>query len=184
MQSSNENPPFEQIGKPECEPSGVFRIRYGSGPVQYSDRLRRRRLPLPLHRRRWGPAAAPRRGRRSASRRCLPDMPRVMLAPSWLVKTFEGGPSVNAMPACLPRSSDFRVLFRVSIGSRRKSSPSSSSRSNAQRTAGAPDWCPRMRSNTASPFWSVTIASPSIKHERADNPATAAATSGKRSAKS
>ena len=31
MQSSNENPPFEQIGKPLWEPSGVFRIRYGSG---------------------------------------------------------------------------------------------------------------------------------------------------------
>ena len=41
------------------------------------------------------------------------------------------------MPACLPRSSDFRVLLRVSIGSRRKSSPSSSSRSKAQRTAAA-----------------------------------------------
>jgi hypothetical protein len=31
MQSSNENPPFEQIGKPQWDPSGVFRIRYGSG---------------------------------------------------------------------------------------------------------------------------------------------------------
>jgi hypothetical protein len=31
MQSSNENPTFEQIGKPEWDPSGVFRIRYGSG---------------------------------------------------------------------------------------------------------------------------------------------------------
>ena len=31
MQPSNENPPFEQIGKPEWDPSGVFRIRYGSG---------------------------------------------------------------------------------------------------------------------------------------------------------
>jgi len=31
MQSSIENPPFEQIGKPEWESSGVFRIRYGSG---------------------------------------------------------------------------------------------------------------------------------------------------------
>jgi hypothetical protein len=30
MQSSNENPPFEQIGKPQWDPSGVFRIRYGS----------------------------------------------------------------------------------------------------------------------------------------------------------
>jgi hypothetical protein len=30
MQSSN-GPPFEQIGKPEWDPSGVFRIRYGSG---------------------------------------------------------------------------------------------------------------------------------------------------------
>ena len=40
--------------------------------------------------------------------------------------------ALNAMPACLPRSSDFRVLLRVSIGSRRKSSPSSSSRSKAQ----------------------------------------------------
>ena len=31
MQSSNENPPFEQIGKPQWDPSGVFRIRYSSG---------------------------------------------------------------------------------------------------------------------------------------------------------
>jgi hypothetical protein len=31
MQSSNENPPFEQIGKPQWDPSGVFHIRYGSG---------------------------------------------------------------------------------------------------------------------------------------------------------
>jgi hypothetical protein len=30
MQSSNENPTFEQIGKPQWDPSGVFRIRYGS----------------------------------------------------------------------------------------------------------------------------------------------------------
>jgi hypothetical protein len=31
MQSSNENPPFEQIGKAQWDPSsGVFRIRYGS----------------------------------------------------------------------------------------------------------------------------------------------------------
>jgi hypothetical protein len=31
VQSSNENPPFEQIGKPQWDQSGVFRIRYGSG---------------------------------------------------------------------------------------------------------------------------------------------------------
>ena len=31
MQSSNENPTFEQIGKPQWDPSGVFRIRYGAG---------------------------------------------------------------------------------------------------------------------------------------------------------
>ena len=30
MQSSNENPPFEQIGKAQWDPSGVFRISYGS----------------------------------------------------------------------------------------------------------------------------------------------------------
>jgi hypothetical protein len=30
MQSSDENPTFEQIGKPEWDPSGVFHIRYGS----------------------------------------------------------------------------------------------------------------------------------------------------------
>ncbi len=29
--------------------------------------------------------------------------------------------ALNAMPACLPRGSDFKVLLRVSIGSRRKS---------------------------------------------------------------
>jgi hypothetical protein len=51
-------------------------------------------------------------------------------------------------------------------------------------TAAALGWRPRMRSNTARPFWSVTIASPSIRHERADNAATAAAASGKRPAKS
>ena len=33
--------------------------------------------------------------------------------------------ALNAIPACLPRSSDFRVLLQVSISSRRKSSPSS-----------------------------------------------------------
>jgi hypothetical protein len=31
MKSSNENRPFEQIGKPQWDPSGVFRISYGSG---------------------------------------------------------------------------------------------------------------------------------------------------------
>jgi hypothetical protein len=31
MQSSNENPTFEQIGKAQWDPSGVFRIRYGLG---------------------------------------------------------------------------------------------------------------------------------------------------------
>jgi hypothetical protein len=31
MQPSNENPPFEQIGKAEWDPSGVFRIKYGLG---------------------------------------------------------------------------------------------------------------------------------------------------------
>ena len=31
MQASNENPPFEQIGKPQWHPSGVFCISYGSG---------------------------------------------------------------------------------------------------------------------------------------------------------
>ena len=31
MQSSNENPTFEQIGKAQWDPSGVFRISYGSG---------------------------------------------------------------------------------------------------------------------------------------------------------
>jgi hypothetical protein len=32
MQSSDENPPFEQIGKPQWDLSGVFLIRHGSGP--------------------------------------------------------------------------------------------------------------------------------------------------------
>ena len=31
MQSSDENPPFEQIGRPQWDPSGVFRVSYGSG---------------------------------------------------------------------------------------------------------------------------------------------------------
>jgi uncharacterized membrane protein len=53
-----------------------------------------------------------------------------------------------------------------------------------QLTATALGWCRRIRSNTASPFWSVTIASPSIRHERAGSAATAAAASGKRPAKS
>ena len=88
--------------------------------------------------------------------------------------------ALNTMPAGLPRSSDLRVLLRISSGSRRKSSPSSSSRSKAQRTAVALDRCPRMRSKTASPFWSVTIASPSMRQERAGSTATAAAASGKR----
>ena len=44
--------------------------------------------------------------------------------------------ALNAMPACLPRSSDFRVLLRVSMA------PAAS---KAQRTAGAPDRCPEMR---------------------------------------
>jgi hypothetical protein len=31
MQSSDENPPFEQIGRPQWDPNGVFRVSYGSG---------------------------------------------------------------------------------------------------------------------------------------------------------
>jgi hypothetical protein len=58
----------------------------------------------------------------------------------------------------LPRSIDFRVLLRVSLGSRRKSSPSNSIRSKAQMTAAALGRCLRMRSNTASTFWSVMFA--------------------------
>ena len=88
--------------------------------------------------------------------------------------------ALNAIPARLLRKSDFRVLLRVSIGMRRKSSPSSSSRSKAQRTAASLGRCPRMRSNTARPLWSVTIASPSIRQERAGSAATAATICGKR----
>ena len=49
---------------------------------------------------------------------------------------------------------------------------------------GSTPYTKRLRSNTASPFRSVTIASPSMRHERAGRAATAAAASGKRPAKS
>jgi hypothetical protein len=43
---------------------------------------------------------------------------------------------------------------------------------------------PADQSNTARPLWSVTIASPSMRQERAGSAATAAAARGKRPAKS
>jgi hypothetical protein len=43
--------------------------------------------------------------------------------------------------------------------------------------------CPRIRSKTASPFSSQTMASPSIRHERAGNLPTAIAINGKRAEK-
>src|SRR6516162_6233742 len=74
--------------------------------------------------------------------------------------------------------------FRSSIGRRRKSLPSSSSRSNAQCTAEALLPCPRIRSKTASPFSSQTIASPSIMHDRTGSDLSAIAMAGKWSVKS
>src|ERR1700751_988884 len=56
--------------------------------------------------------------------------------------------------------------LRFSIGWRRKSLPSSSSRSNAQSTAEANAPWRRIKSKTASPSPSQTIASPSIKPDR------------------
>src|SRR5205085_8561116 len=74
--------------------------------------------------------------------------------------------------------------LRSSIGSRRKSRPSSSSKSNAQRTALASAPRRRIRSKTASPFSSQTMASPSIRQERTGSLPTAIAIKGKRDEKS
>src|SRR5262249_41630053 len=74
--------------------------------------------------------------------------------------------------------------FRVSIGLRRKSLPSTSSKSNAQRTAFASAPLRRIKSNTASPLSSQTIASPSIKHDPTASLPTAIAIKGKRDEKS
>jgi hypothetical protein len=64
------------------------------------------------------------------------------------------------------------------------STPSSSSRSNAQTTALANAPWRRISSNTASPFSSQTIASPSIRHERTGSLLTAIAIKVKRAEKS
>ena len=56
------------------------------------------------------------------------------------------------MPACLPRRSDLRVLLRVSVGSRRRSSPSSSIRSKAQRDRGRAGPRPADEVENSKPF--------------------------------
>jgi hypothetical protein len=57
--------------------------------------------------------------------------------------------------------------LRSSIGKRRKSCPSSSSKSKAQSTAAWSRRKERSSSKTASPSSSLTMTSPSIRHERA-----------------
>ena len=66
------------------------------------------------------------------------------------------------------RAPSFASLrLRCSMVEPRKSSPSSSIRSNAISTASLPWRCRRMRSNTARPFASVTMASASRRNELA-----------------
>jgi transposase-like protein len=61
--------------------------------------------------------------------------------------------AVNAIPGRARRNSPLRVALRTSIGSRRKSSPSSSSRSNAQRVTASSCCRQRIISKTDSPFF-------------------------------
>jgi len=84
------------------------------------------------------------------------------------------------MPECDPRNNFASNAFRFSIASRRKSWPSSSSRSNAQSTALASAPWRRIKSKTASPLSSQTIASPSINQERTRSLPTGAAINGNR----
>ena len=74
--------------------------------------------------------------------------------------------------------------LRSSIGCRRKSSPSSSIRSKAQCTVVGSALWPRIRSNTARPLSSHTMASPLIRQERAGKAAIAIATKEKRRVRS
>jgi hypothetical protein len=78
--------------------------------------------------------------------------------------------SFSRKPGRHPRRTLARVALRVSIGSRRKSVPFSSSRSKAYKKAYKNTWRParlqRSRSNTANPFSSQATASPSIRQER------------------
>ena len=73
-----------------------------------------------------------------------------------------------------------RMRLRSSIGVRRRSSPSSSRRSNAQSTAAASWRYPWIRSKTASPLSLQTTASPSIRHDRTGSTVRAATICGKR----
>ncbi|MBV9530541.1 MAG: hypothetical protein JO283_05630 [Bradyrhizobium sp.] len=85
---------------------------------------------------------------------------------------------MSALPGNGLRSSMVSPALRISIGDRRKSSPSSSSRSKAQSTAErvvGQEWS---RAKTASPLSSLTMASPSIRRERTGSAATAATMSG------
>ena len=92
--------------------------------------------------------------------------------------------SFKTRPCCGLRRSLASRCLRCSIGTRRKSSPSISSRSKAHRMALA--WLRerRISSNTARPLSSQAMASPSIKQERPGSAATAAAASGNRLVKS
>ena len=92
--------------------------------------------------------------------------------------------SFKTRPCCGLRRSRASRCLRCSIGTRRKSSPSISSRSKAHRIALA--WLRerRINSNTARPLSSQAMASPSIKQERPGSAATAAVASGNRLVKS
>jgi hypothetical protein len=83
-------------------------------------------------------------------------------------------------PGRHPRSTLAKVASRVSNGSRRRSSPSSSNRSKAKRKTCRPEGLRRSRANTATPLSSQETASPSIRHERALSQFTASTISGYR----
>jgi hypothetical protein len=91
------------------------------------------------------------------------------------VTEFARGSNLGLITVATPRSS---------IGRRRRSWPSSSSKSNAQSTALADAPWRRIRSKMATPFSSQTIASPSIRHDRTGSLPTAVAIKGKRDEKS
>ena len=88
------------------------------------------------------------------------------------------GRAAGRMPGRLPRSRLASVALRVSSGWRRRSAPSRSSRSKANRNTRWPSGLCRSRSNTASPLSSRATASPSIRQERARSAFTASTMAG------
>jgi hypothetical protein len=87
-----------------------------------------------------------------------PSQPSLQASRNTIAPSFSKC-SFRTILRCDPRNSLASNSFRFSIGSRRKSRPSNSSKSNAQCTALASAPWRRIKSNTASPFSLQTMAS-------------------------